>query len=78
MPISLTDLYAAQIESHFFFYLMAGACTTCLCLTRYICTKMTVEALFKQKVVNEASESPQSNAAILWLIKVDESVTKLS
>ena len=48
--MTLNDIYAAQIEAHFFFYLMAGACTTCICLTMYISAKMIVEALSAQKI----------------------------
>jgi len=49
--MSLNDLYAAQIESHFFFYLALGAATTCVCLTLYACTNILAAAISKQKVV---------------------------
>lgn len=51
--MSLSDIYAAQIEAHFFFYLALGASTTCFCLTMYVCTKMITEAVSRQKVVIE-------------------------
>ena len=49
--MTLNDLYAAQNEAHFFFYLMAGACTSCVCLTLYISAKIIAEALRAQKIV---------------------------
>ena len=51
--MSLNDLFAAQIEAQFFFYVALGASTTCLCLTMYVCTKMLAEALSRQMVVIE-------------------------
>ena len=47
--MTLNDIYAAQIEAHFFFYLMLGACTTCVCMTMYISAKIIAEALSAQK-----------------------------
>ena len=49
----MNDLYAAQIEAHFYTLLMLGVCTTCICITRYICAKIEAEAISKQKVVIE-------------------------
>jgi hypothetical protein len=49
--VTLTDLYANQIEAHFFFYLMVGACTICLCLTMYVSAKIVADALAQQKVL---------------------------
>jgi hypothetical protein len=49
--MTLNDLYAAQIEAHFFTLLMAGVCTACLCLTLYIVAKIIAEAISQQKIV---------------------------
>ena len=49
--MTLNDLYAAQIEAHFFFYLALGVSTTCICLTMYICATIVAKALAQQKVV---------------------------
>jgi len=51
--MTLNDLHAAQIESIYSILLALGAYTFCLCMTRYICAKMIVEAIVKQKVVVE-------------------------
>jgi hypothetical protein len=51
--MTLNDLYAAQIEAHFFFYLALGASTTCICLAMYICATIVAKAL------------AQANAALL-------------
>jgi len=62
--MTLNDLHAAQIEAIYFILLALGAYTFCLCMTRYICAKMVVEAITvnaallagevsKQKVVVE-------------------------
>ena len=49
--MTLSDLYAAQIEAQFFTLLMAGVCTTCLCLTLYISAKIIAGAIAQQKIV---------------------------
>ena len=49
--MTLNDLYAAQIEAHFFTLLMVGVCTTCLCLALYISAKIIAEAISVQKIV---------------------------
>ena len=58
--MSLNDLYAAQIESHFFFYLALGASTLCLCLTIYISAKIIAEAISHQKIVIEKPDDPSA------------------
>ena len=49
--MTLADLYAIQVESHFFFYLTLGASTACICLTMYVCATIVAKALAQQKIV---------------------------
>ena len=82
--MTLSDLYAAQIEAHFFTLLMVGVCTTCLCLTLYISAKIIVEAISVQKIVireavYDASPSYQwhnQRAMYGTLVEAAENVTK--
>ena len=91
--MSLNDLYAAQIEAHFFFYLTLGASTTCICLTMYICATIVAKALSQQNVVireavwdptvayNHWLNQPNLRAPYKWRAGsspiADESVTKV-
>ena len=65
--MSLADLYAAQIEAQFYALLMLGICTTCLCLTRYICAKIIADAISRQKIVIEKPVYDVTMAYNHWL-----------
>lgn len=68
--MTVSDIYAAQIEAHFFFYIALGASTTCLCLTMYICAKMMIEALHEARLPHELTRSAQrgipQTVPIIW------------
>ena len=57
--MTLNDLYAAQIEAHFYTLLMLGVCTTCICITRYICAKIEAEAISAQRIELVARPVPR-------------------
>jgi hypothetical protein len=63
--VTLNDLYAAQIEAHYFTLLMLGVCTTLVCLAIYISAKIIAEAISQQKIV---IREPVYDAAVynLW------------
>ena len=65
--MTLNDLYAAQIESHFFFYLTLGASTACICLTMYVCATIVAKALAQQKIVIREAVWDQNAVYNHWL-----------
>lgn len=73
--MTLNDIYAAQIESHYFFYLVSGAYVTCLCMTMYICAKIVAQALATQKVVVHV---PVYDATVAYNHWLNRSVTQKS
>ena len=58
--MSLSDLYEAQIEAQYFFYLTFGALTTCLCLTMLVCARIVAEAISRQVVLSETQPQARS------------------
>jgi len=65
--MTLSDLYAAQIEAHFFFYIALGGATLCVCLTIYTSAKIIAEAIAQQKIVIEKPVYDASAVYNHWL-----------
>ena len=65
--MSLNDIYAAQIESHYFFYIALGMAVLCICSTLLVSAHIIADALLHQKVVQNVPVYDPSARFNHWL-----------